>query len=116
LDKGETCPIVEAIREVGNENDLLVIRFLSDGSLGFNDMLRMAGNMSPKTLSNTLKRLQDKDIIARNIVSTQPFRVMYSLTPKGMDLKVVLNDLKAWGSKWLMTPNSYYVANSQDTL
>ncbi|KAA8922301.1 helix-turn-helix domain-containing protein [Thermoplasma sp.] len=113
MDKGETCPIVEAIREVGNENDLLVIRFLSDGSLGFNEMLRMAGTMSPKTLSNTLKRLQEKGIIVRNIVSTQPFRVVYSLTQKGMDLKIVLNDLKAWGSKWLMSSNPYSLTDNR---
>ncbi|PYB69122.1 transcriptional regulator [Thermoplasma sp. Kam2015] len=113
MNKGETCPIVEAIREVGNENDLLVIRFLSEESLGFNDILRKAENMSPKTLSTTLKRLQQKGIIERRIISTQPFRVMYSLTQKGMDLRTVLNDLKIWGSKWLTIADMYPLTSDQ---
>ncbi|BAB59352.1 hypothetical protein [Thermoplasma volcanium GSS1] len=109
-----TCPIIEAIREVGKENDLLVIRLLSDNDLGFNQILKLAGKMSPKTLSVTLKRLTEKKIIYRDVVSTQPFRVKYRLTEKGQELRNVLNDLGQWGERWILNNESQSAVNTEN--
>ncbi|AWR96766.1 ArsR family transcriptional regulator [Acidianus sulfidivorans JP7] len=99
-DEEVICPIVEAINAVGTEARLLVLRYLFDGDKGFNELLRLT-KLSSKTLSTTLKYLEEKKIIKRNVVSTRPFKVMYSLTEKGKDLKPVFDDLRKWGQKWM---------------
>ena len=103
--KGSTtiCPIVEAIKEIGSEWKLIVIRYLDDGPSGFNDLLRTANGINSKTLSSTLKSLEESGIIVRNVQSTRPFRVRYELTSKGKALNKALMDLKEWGQEWVVS-------------
>ncbi|MCL5990293.1 MAG: helix-turn-helix transcriptional regulator [Candidatus Thermoplasmatota archaeon] len=97
------CPIVEAIKEIGSEWKLIVIRYLDDGPSGFNDLLRSANGINSKTLSSTLKSLEESGIIERHVQSTRPFRVRYQLTSKGKALNKALMDLKEWGQEWVVS-------------
>jgi DNA-binding HxlR family transcriptional regulator len=96
---GEICPVVSAIESVGTEARLLVLHYLFDGEKGFNELLRVT-KLSSKTLSLTLKFLESKGIVEREVVSTRPFKVIYRLTEKGYDLKPVFDELGRWGKKW----------------
>lgn len=96
----DRCPVVYAVREIGGEWNLIIIRYLLSKEMGFNELLRTARGISSKTLSNNLKILARKNIIKRSIVSTQPFTVSYSLTEKGRDLEKVIDLLGEWGNKW----------------
>lgn len=98
--KAEFCPIVEAIRQIGGEWNMIVVRYLLDRPMGFNEILRNARGMNSKTLSRVLKNLQSRQIVNRRVISTQPFSVEYSLTEKGASLEVIMNELKSWGEKW----------------
>lgn len=97
----ETCPIVNAIREIGGEWKLIVIRYLADGPQGFNDLMKTIPDVNSKTLAATLKYLEEKSIISRVVESIRPFRVKYSLTEKGTSLGGALSDLKKWGEQWI---------------
>lgn len=98
----DQCPIVSAIREIGGEWNLILIRYLMTRNMGFNELLRSAKGISSKTLSGNLKALTNRGIIIREVVSTQPFNVSYSLTEKGMALREVIDMLGDWGNKWAM--------------
>ena len=93
------CPIVSAIGVIATESRLLIVRHLFTGPMGFNELWRESG-INSKTLSLTLKYLEQQRIVKRNIVSTRPFTVQYSLTPSGMELKPALDAFGEWGSKW----------------
>ena len=100
----DQCPIVSAIREIGSEWNFILIRYLMTKSMGFNDLLRSAKGISSKTLSNNLKALANRGIISREVLSTQPFNVSYSLTEKGLALRDVIDMLGKWGNKWALLP------------
>ncbi|AOL15905.1 transcriptional regulator [Sulfolobus sp. A20] len=95
------CPIVETIKIIGTEPRLLVLRYLFDGPKGFNELLRET-KLSSKTLSSTLKFLENTGIIERKIASTRPFRVEYVLTDKGKELENLFKIMKDWGEKWVL--------------
>ncbi|MBW9141020.1 MAG: helix-turn-helix transcriptional regulator [Candidatus Aramenus sp.] len=95
------CPIVETIRLIGTEPRLIVLRYLFEGPKGFNALLKQTG-LSSKTLSSTLKFLEEAGIVERRIVSTRPFKVEYSLTKMGEDLKGLFDVMKEWGEKWVI--------------
>ncbi len=97
----ETCPIVNAIREIGGEWKLIVIRYLAEGKQGFNELMKTIPDVNSKTLAATLKYLEEKNIISREVESTRPFRVKYSLTEKGISLGEAITDLKKWGEQWV---------------
>lgn len=103
----ERCPIVEAIKTIGGQWNLVVIRYLSDRPMGFNEILRETNTMNSKTLSRVLRTLQQRGLINREIISTQPFQVRYSLTAKGEALKPVMEALGDWGKKWVSTESSW---------
>jgi len=92
--------MVMAIKSVGNEAKLLIIRHLMEGRMGFNELKRHSG-MNSKTLSSALKSLERDGMVNREVVSTRPFKVLYSLTEKGMELKPALESFGEWASKWL---------------
>ncbi|QKR00066.1 helix-turn-helix transcriptional regulator [Metallosphaera tengchongensis] len=97
------CPIVETIKIIGTEPRLLVLRYLFEGPRGFNKLLKETG-LSSKTLSSTLKFMEDNDIVERKIVSTRPFKVEYSLTDKGKELQSLFKIMGEWGEKWVLSP------------
>lgn len=101
--KAEFCPIVEAIRQMGGEWNMIVVRYLLDKPMGFNEILRNARGMNSKTLSRVLKNLQEREIVDRKVLSTQPFSVEYSLTEKGMAMQPIMEQLRKWGSNWVLS-------------
>lgn len=102
----EFCPIVEAIRQMGGEWNMIVVRYLLDKPMGFNEILRSARGMNSKTLSRVLKNLQEREIVNRKVLSTQPFSVEYSLTEKGTAIKPIMEQLKKWGADWVLSSSS----------
>ncbi|MFP3227129.1 MAG: helix-turn-helix domain-containing protein [Sulfolobaceae archaeon] len=99
-EKRELCPVIEAIRRVGNENKLIIIYELFQGGKGFNELQRETG-LNSKTLSKTLKELESEGIIRRAIINDRPFRVKYELTEKGMELNRVFDEIRRWATKYL---------------
>jgi DNA-binding HxlR family transcriptional regulator len=98
---GEWCPVVAASKALSSVWAIVVIYYLMDGPKGFNELLRAIPGMNSKTLSRTLKSLQSKGLVVREVVSLQPFSVRYRLTPMGEELVPVLNALREWSEKWL---------------
>jgi DNA-binding HxlR family transcriptional regulator len=100
------CPIIETIKVIGTEPRLLILRYLFDGPRGFNKLLKET-KLSSKTLSSTLKSLQESGIIERRIISTRPFKVEYSLTDKGKELEDLFKVMRMWGEKWVLSSQEF---------
>jgi DNA-binding HxlR family transcriptional regulator len=90
------CLTARALERVGDRWSLLVIRDLLTGTKRFTDLMDRLGGITPKTLSQRLRELEDAGIVA---VDREPGRreVWYRLTPAGADLGPVLEALGRWG-------------------
>ena len=62
----------------------------------FNELLRVACGIDPKTLARVLKYLAAEEIVRREVLGTQPFTVRYTLTDKGEQVSPVMQSLQAW--------------------
>ena len=73
-----------------------MIRDLLTGPKRFTDLMDRLGGITPKTLSQRLRELEDAGIVAAD---REPGRreVWYRLTPAGADLRPVLDALSRWG-------------------
>ena len=96
------CAAVESAKKIGNQWRLIVVRYLLEHPMRFNELLRVACGIDPKTLSRVLKYLTSEEIVRRDILSTQPFKVQYALTEKGAQIGPIMQSLKAWGEAWLL--------------
>ena len=63
----------------------------------FNEMKRYIVNISYKTLSSTLKELENDRLIHREEFPQIPPKVEYSLTQRGKSLIPILDSMCEWG-------------------
>ena len=70
------------------------------GTMRFNEISKILGDVNPRTLSQRLKELEDKRIILREQYNEIPLRVEYSLTEKGFELGKMFLDLDQWAKNW----------------
>jgi DNA-binding HxlR family transcriptional regulator len=94
-------PAFEAVKRIGQECRVLIIRSLLDGPLRFSELLKIGVGIEPKTLSRVLKYLESEEIVKRDVLSTRPLSVQYALTEKGRELKPVIDSLQTWGERWI---------------
>ena len=73
---------------------------LHGGPKRFNQLNRSLG-CSTKSLSDTLKLLEEHQVIMRTVLPTMPVTIEYTLTEKGRDFERVFIEMRKWGEKWL---------------
>lgn len=112
-EEGRTlCPVIAAVGVIGTEWRLAIIHRLLDGPQRFSELLRSNPKLNAKTLSATLKFLEGSGVVQRNVVSTRPFVVVYSLTEMGLGLEPAARELRAWGERYLLPRHARTVASS----
>jgi len=100
--KYRTCPIRNVLGKIGDKWSLLVLYTLNEepsGVMRYNELHRHMSDCSQKMLSQTLKRLQEHNLINRVLYPEVPPRVEYSLTPVGRSLMPSLKGLIAWAQE-----------------
>ncbi len=73
------CPVARTAQIIGGKWTLLIIRDLATGVKRFNQLERSLQGISPKTLSERLRTLEEEGIILRQTFAEVPPRVEYSL-------------------------------------
>jgi DNA-binding HxlR family transcriptional regulator len=90
-----------ALRLIGDMWTLAIVHNLIAGTKRFGELLDALGNVSPKTLSQRLKMLEECGIVQRQAYPEIPPRVEYRLTEKGAALVDVLNAIRDFGMRYL---------------
>lgn len=90
------CPSREIIAVIGDKWSLLVIPLLLDGPKRNAELMRAIEGISQKMLTQTLKRLEAFNLIARHDYGEVPPRVDYRLTSIGVSLAQVIKTLDGW--------------------
>jgi DNA-binding HxlR family transcriptional regulator len=109
-----TCPVALTAKIISGKWTLLIIRDLASGVKRFNQLERSLRGISPKTLSERLRSLEEEGIVQRQTFAEVPPRVEYSLTEKGRDLVEVITCMRCYGNRWLC--NSGALNCSSDVL
>ncbi len=95
------CPIARTARIISRKWTILIVRDLASGVKRFNQLERSLQGISPKTLSERLRSLEEEGILVRQTFAEIPPRVEYSLTEKGHDLVYVIESMRNYGNQWL---------------
>lgn len=95
------CPVCRTAEVISGKWTLLIIRDLAGAPLRFCELERSLAGISPRTLSLRLRALEDLSIVARETHPEVPPRVEYALTDKGRALVPLIEDMRAYGERWL---------------
>ncbi len=101
-----TCPVCRTAEIVCGKWTLLLIRDLAEGSSRFCELERSLEGISPRTLSLRLRALEDEGIVERHTYPEVPPRVEYALTKKGEALVPLVEDMRQYGTRWLLSEES----------
>jgi len=93
------CPLKGAIDVISKKWTLLIINVIGNhGKLRFNQLMEVLNGISPKTLSDTLKKLEAEGLIERKAFAEIPPRVEYSLIEDGVKLQKAIIPLLMWAA------------------
>jgi DNA-binding HxlR family transcriptional regulator len=96
-----SCPVCRTAEIVCGKWTLLIIRDLAEDRARFCELERSLRGISPRTLSLRLRALEEEGIVARCTFPEVPPRVEYALTEKGRALVPIVEDMRAYGRRWL---------------
>lgn len=88
--------VQELLGSISDKWSLLIVRNLSIGPRRFNELKRDIGPISPRMLTQALKRLEKNALVSRTVLPTVPPRVDYALTSLGTTLAIPVNALVTW--------------------
>lgn len=95
------CPYITSQKLLSGKWSLLIMHYLSDGAIRFNELKRLLPNLTHATLSKQLKMLEENGLIIRTEYPQIPPKVEYRLSEIGEKIKPVLDSLRVWGDEYI---------------
>jgi DNA-binding HxlR family transcriptional regulator len=92
----ESCPSRSLFDNIADKWSMMVISVLDAGPMRFNGIKRPIGGVTPKALTQCLRRLERNGLISRRIIETSPIGVEYTITPLGRSLLGPFQALHGW--------------------
>ena len=99
------CPYATAQSLISGKWAVLILLYLEDGPIRFNELLRKMPKMTHATLSVQLKSLEEYGLIRRVQYESIPPKVEYSLTDIGKKFHPVVAAMEAWGNEYIAQMN-----------
>jgi DNA-binding HxlR family transcriptional regulator len=90
-----TRPILD---QIANKWSVMILTVVCAQPARFNAIKRRLRGITHKALTEALRRLERNGLISREVISTAPVAVEYSLTPLGRSLQQPFAALYAWAS------------------
>ena len=95
------CPYVTAQKVVQGKWTLLIMHYLSEKPIRFNQLLRMLPAMTHAALSKQLKQLESYGLIIRTEYPQIPPKVEYELSEMGKKILPVLKEFRKFGAEYI---------------
>ena len=95
------CPYATAQSLISGKWAVLILMYLEDGPIRFNELLRKMPKMTHATLSVQLKALEENGLVKRIQYEAIPPKVEYSLTEIGHKFPPVIAAIEAWGNEYI---------------
>ena len=99
------CPFATAQSLISGKWAVLILMYLEEGPLRFNELLRRMPRMTHATLSTQLKSLEESGLVRRTQYEAIPPRVEYALTDIGARFHPVIAAIEEWGNAYIAQKN-----------
>jgi DNA-binding HxlR family transcriptional regulator len=96
-----SCSVAACAEIIGAKWTALLVHDLSEGPRRFSELEHSCCGISPRTLSERLRALEEEEIVERRSYPESPPRVEYELTRKGRALLPIIDAMREFGHEWL---------------
>jgi DNA-binding HxlR family transcriptional regulator len=97
-----TCSVAACAEILGAKWTAVLVHDLSEGARRFSELEHSCAGISPRTLSERLRALEQEGIVVRRSYPESPPRVEYELTGKGAGLLPIIAEMRRFGHNWLL--------------
>jgi DNA-binding HxlR family transcriptional regulator len=95
---GEYCSLAKALDVIGERWTLLIVRELAlQGACRYTDLRNGLPGIASNLLADRLRELEKAGVITREDAPPPIATTLFRLTPRGEQLRPVLDDLMRWG-------------------
>ncbi len=95
------CSVEVTLHLIGGKwKSLILFRLLEGGQLRFSELHKTIPGITQKMLTAQLRELEQSTLVNRKVYPVVPPHTEYSLTPLGMSLRPILEDMKRWGEEY----------------
>ncbi|HJD77110.1 winged helix-turn-helix transcriptional regulator [Bacteroides reticulotermitis] len=103
--KRSNCPISCALEIWGDKWSLLIVRdLLFFKERTYSDFLKSEEKIATNILATRLQMLEENGIITKLDHPESKAKVLYRLSPKGVDLLPLIIEINVWADKYLTIP------------
>lgn len=95
------CPIEATVDVIAGKWKIVILRYLLDGTMRFNELHRRLPGVTQQMLTKQLRELEADGIITRTIYPVVPPRVEYAMTDLGRSLRPILMQMLDWGQMYI---------------
>ena len=97
-----TCAVAACAEIIGSKWTALLVHDMSEGPRRFSELEHSCLGISPRTLAERLRALEQEEIVVRRSYAESPPRVEYELTDKGEALLPIIDEMRRFGHEWLV--------------
>jgi DNA-binding HxlR family transcriptional regulator len=96
-----SCAVAASAEIIGAKWTALLVHDLSEGPRRFSELEKSCCGISPRTLAERLRALEQEGMVERRSYAESPPRVEYELTEKGGALLPIIDAMREFGRSWL---------------
>lgn len=99
------CPINFVVELLGDKWSLLIVRdMLLDNKTSYSEFASSDEGIATNILTNRLQALEDTGLIMKHRDPSDRRKLIYTLTPKGLDLIPLFAEMILWSAKYHAAP------------
>jgi DNA-binding HxlR family transcriptional regulator len=95
------CPIASSLDQIGDRWSLVIVRDLLTGKKRFGEFVDSPERIATNILTERLGALERQGFVKKRRYEKRPERFEYVLTPKGIGLLPVLQELCRWANRYM---------------
>jgi DNA-binding HxlR family transcriptional regulator len=126
---GQYCSVAKALDAIGDRWTLLIVReLLAQGPSRYTDLRNGLPGIATNLLAERLRELERAGVVVRDDAPPPVATTLFSLTPRGKQLKAVIDELGRWGmplmaettpeeeyrSRWLSMPVEQFLVDRSE--
>jgi len=101
IHEATSCAVAACAEIIGAKWTALLVHDLSEGPRRFSELEHSCAGISPRTLSERLRALEEEELVLRRSYAESPPRVEYELTGKGAALLPIIEEMRRFGHSYL---------------
>ena len=95
------CPVATTLRLIDSKWKIFILQRLQERPYRHNELKKSIYGLSQKVLTDSLRSMEEDELISRKVFDSVPPRVEYSLTEIGKTFQPVLDAIEIWGNEYI---------------